>query len=185
MSDVTLSPGSADVASIRSGGLITCCPADSSEDLAVHHRIRQEVFVGEQAVFTGSDRDPHDDDAHTIHLLGCYDGMPAGAVRLFPLGDEHGLWQGDRLCVLPPFRVHGVGAPLVRCAVATAGAHGGDRMVAHIQLPNVRFFTHLGWLADGDPEMYVGLAHQRMSIDLPAPEDGSRAVRELSAGIRH
>ncbi len=181
---MSLSPGKAEAAAVRAGGLITCRPATSTDDLAAHHRIRHQVFVAEQRVFTGSDRDAHDDDRRTIHLLGRYDGIAAGSVRLFPLDEERGLWQGDRLCVLPPFRVHGVGAPLVRCAVATAGAQGGGRMEAHIQVANVAFFTHLGWRADGDPEMYVGLEHQRMSIELPTPQDGSRAALELSAGTR-
>jgi hypothetical protein len=39
-------------------------------------------------------------------------------------------------------------------------------MVAHIQLPNVRFFESLGWRRDGDVETYAGLPHQPMAIDL-------------------
>ncbi|WP_222432016.1 MSMEG_0567/Sll0786 family nitrogen starvation N-acetyltransferase [Leekyejoonella antrihumi] len=171
--------------SILAGGLITCRAAVSSAELAAQQDIRHAVFVAEQAVFQESDHDAHDDDSEVIHLLGRYAGDLAGAVRLFPLDHAEGLWQGDRLCVLRPYRVHGVGAPLVRCAVATAGAHGGTRMVAHIQAPNVAFFVHLGWHAEGDAELYVGLPHQRMSIDLPSPDVGARTMRELSAGIRH
>ena len=31
---------------------------------------------------------------------------------------------------------------------------------------NVRFFERLGWCRRGEPELYVGLPHQLMSIDL-------------------
>ena len=63
-----------------------------------------------------------------------------------------------------------LGALLVRFAVATAGERGGHRMVALIQLPNVRFFEHLGWHADGPPEPYHGVMHQPMAIPLgPGP----------------
>ena len=39
-------------------------------------------------------------------------------------------------------------------------------MVAHIQLANVDFFSRLGWEPRGDVEIYVGLPHQLMAIDL-------------------
>ena len=64
-------------------------------------------------------------------------------MRLYPLGD--GLWKGDRLAVLPTARVHRLGAALVHFAVATAGSLGGSRMVAQVQVSNVRFFERLGW----------------------------------------
>jgi putative N-acetyltransferase (TIGR04045 family) len=171
-------------AAAASGALVTCRPAATATDLAAHHAIRHEVFVIEQHVFTASDRDEHDVAEDVIHLLGRYDRTPAGAVRLFPLDARAGLWQGDRLCVLPPYRVRGLGSPLVRCAVATAGAHGGRRMVAHIQLPNVVFFTHLGWEAHGDVETYAGLPHQPMIIDLPAAQVGTELAETFAVGTR-
>jgi putative N-acetyltransferase (TIGR04045 family) len=163
-------------------GLITCGPARSAAAIAEHHAIRHQVFVVEQAIFAGSDADAHDDDPAVIRLLGRYEAVAAGSVRLFEL--EPGRWQGDRLAVLPPYRVLGLGAPLVRCAVALAGAAGGSTMVAHIQLPNVGFFTRLGWHAHGDVEIYAGRPHQPMAITLPAPADGARIAAQLHAGIR-
>lgn len=163
--------------------LITCRPAVGEEELAAHFAIRHQVFVTEQHVFAGSDRDPHDHRPDVIHLLGRYRGEFGGAVRLFPVDGPGDVWQGDRLCVLPAYRVHGLGAPLVRCAVATAATRGGARMVAHIQLPNVTFFRRLGWQLDGDTEMYAGLEHQPMSIPLAPADAAARLVQELSAGI--
>ena len=54
----------------------------------------------------------------------------------------------------------------VRFAVATGGSLGGRRMIAHVQLANVRFFEHLGWRAEGDPGEFHGVEHQLMSIGL-------------------
>lgn len=142
-----------------------CRPAEEPSDLATHYRIRHAVFVAEQGLFRHHDRDLHDADAATIHVLGLDDGVPAGTVRLYPLGDE--LWKGDRLAVLPDHRRSGgLGATLVRHAVATAGSLGGSRMVAQIQPGNVRFFEALGWAAVGDPADYLGVLHQPMSIAL-------------------
>jgi putative N-acetyltransferase (TIGR04045 family) len=151
-----------------SSGLVleaTIAVATTITDLAEHHRIRHAVFVLEQGIFTGSDVDVHD-DLDALRVLAWYDGVPAGTVRLYPLDGRPGVWQGDRLAVLPQFRAHHVGAPLVRYAVATAGALGGSVMVAHIQPPNVRFFERLGWTRDGESETYCGRPHVPMCITL-------------------
>jgi putative N-acetyltransferase (TIGR04045 family) len=157
---VTVSP----TAAVRSRG--TCRIATTPSDLEVHYRIRHQVFVVEQGLFDGSDVDSYDAVAESVHVLGLWDGEPVGVVRLFPLDPSTGLWQGDRLAVLPDFRVRNLGKPLVRFAVATAAARAGREMVAHIQLPNVAFFERIGWRTYGEIESYVGVAHQPMSIDL-------------------
>jgi putative N-acetyltransferase (TIGR04045 family) len=144
---------------------VACRVADDPWMLAEHHRIREEVFVREQGLFLGSDRDGRDDEAHTIKVLGFRDDVAGGAVRLYPL-DGAGHWQGDRLAVLPGTRGHGLGAPLVWFAVATAATEGGRLMTAHIQPHNVPFFEHLGWRVSGDQEVYVGVPHVPMAIDL-------------------
>lgn len=143
-----------------------CLPATTPAELETHFRIRHEVFVEEQEMFTGSDRDAHDHDPRTTHVLGYLGGEPVGTVRLFPLDDQGDLWQGDRLAVLRSARIYGLGRPLVRFAVATAGERGGREMVAHIQLQNVALFERLGWHKNGDVEIYVGVHHQPMAIDL-------------------
>ena len=74
---------------------VACRVADDPWMLAEHHRIRDEVFVREQGLFRGSDRDGRDDEAATIKVLGFRDQVPGGAVRLYPL-DDAGHWQGDR-----------------------------------------------------------------------------------------
>jgi putative N-acetyltransferase (TIGR04045 family) len=163
--------------------LIVCRQARSANERAEHHAIRHQVFVDEQAVFTGSDLDSHDEDASVIRLLGYCDGAAAGSVRLFVLDQTTGLWQGDRLAVLARYRIRGLGAPLVRCAVATAAARGGQLMIAHIQIANIAFFQRLGWTASGETEIYAGLVHQPMHIALPTPDEGSAEVRRLAAGI--
>jgi putative N-acetyltransferase (TIGR04045 family) len=143
---------------------IFCRPAVTPAETALHHLIRHTVFVDEQAVFPGSDRDAHDDSASTVKVLAFAGGDAGGAVRLYPL--EPGVWQGDRLAVLPAFRAWNLGGPLVRFAVDAAAALGGSEMVAHVQAANVRFFERLGWRRRGEPEIYVGLPHQLMTIDL-------------------
>lgn len=147
---------------------LRCAAAASQAERDIHLAIRHAVFVEEQGFFEHTDRDDHDEDAATIHVLGLSGRVAGGAVRLYEL-DDPGLWKGDRLAVLPPFRRRGLGAPLVRFAVARAGELGGRLMIAHVQLPNVVFFRRLGWRPQGDPVEFVGRLHQVMEIDLAPP----------------
>lgn len=144
---------------------VTCRAAETAEELAIHFSIRVAVFVTEQGFFEGSDRDGHDEDPATVHVLGLCGRMAGGAVRLYPL-DEDGVWKGDRLAVLAEFRRRALGTPLVRFAVKTAGDRGGRLMIAHIQPQNVEYFSRLGWHSVGEPEEFVGRIHQRMEIEL-------------------
>jgi putative N-acetyltransferase (TIGR04045 family) len=154
--------------SLKDGLVSTVRKASTPNEVAIHMEIRNRIFVAEQEFFEGSDRDEHDDDPFTIHALGLYGTVAAGAVRLYPL-DETGLWKGDRLAVLPEFRKV-MGAKLVRFAVKTAGELGGDVMIAHIQPQNVTFFRYLGWHPEGDLVEFKGHLHQKMAIPLVRPE---------------
>lgn len=142
--------------------LLACRPVRDAVELAEHHRIRRVVFVEEQGLFTGDDRDAHDDDPATVHVLGLVDGVPAGTVRLYPLGGTR--WKGDRLAVLRAHRHSGIGGPLVRFAVATAADRGGRRMDATVQAVNTGFFLGLGWTCVGRPADHLGVPHQSMTI---------------------
>ncbi len=141
--------------------------AASPDEVLAAAGIRHEVFVVEQGLFEGTDHDPRDDDPQTVHLVAVVGGDVVGTVRIYPL-DESGTWLGDRLAVSEPYRVLHLGIGLVSLAVETAGRLGGTVMHAHIQLPNVNFFTRLGWRSSGPTEEYCGTAHQPMSIDLGA-----------------
>ena len=150
---------------------LSCRAVRAGWEREAHFRIRHQVFVREQRLFLppgggrGGDRDRHDDDPATIHVIGLAGAEVCGTVRLYPLATA-GLWQGDRLAVLPESRRLGLGAPLVRFAVATAARRGGTRMEAYIQPGNVPFFEWLGWRRAGALAPYAGIPHQRMVIDL-------------------
>lgn len=151
---------------------LACRAVATPEDLAAHFLIRHQVFVVEQGLFQsaggsgGWDRDVHDADPATVHVVGLFDGSLCGTVRLYPVPEVPGRWKGDRLAVLDGHRHHGLGAPLVRFAVATAGARGGREMEAYIQPANVAFFEWLGWRQAGGLVTYAGIPHQRMLIGL-------------------
>ena len=140
--------------------------ATSHWDMDGHFAVRHTVFVEEQGIFAGSDVDDRDHEPGTLHAVATTGDVVVGAVRLYPT-DDAGNWRGDRLASLAEHRRRGaLGARLVRFAVATAGARGGTRMDALIQLPNVRFFTALGWRPFAEPADFHGVPHQPMEIPL-------------------
>ncbi len=141
--------------------------AANAAELAGHFSVRQQVFVEEQRLFDGSDRDHWDDTA--LHVVAVHQGDVVGAVRLYAL-DEAGLWQGDRLAVTRQARLLRAGGPLVRFAVKTAGDLGGHLMIARIQETNVNLFRHLGWEPVGELVNYRGTPHQRMTTPLASGE---------------
>jgi putative N-acetyltransferase (TIGR04045 family) len=151
---------------------LTCRAVRTAAERAAHLAIRAEVFVREQGLFAGAgDGDDHDSDPAAIHVIGLAGQDICGTVRLYPLAGR--LWKGDRLAVLPGYRHLGLGAPLVRFAVAEAAARGGRRMEAFIQPANVGFFEWLGWRRAGGLVNYAGIPHQRMVTDLTAVTAGS------------
>ena len=147
-----------------------CALAGDPAELASHFAIRHSVFVEGQGLFEHDDRDDRDERPATLHAVGLVGEDVVGAVRLYPLDDD-GLWKGDRLAVLPNERASQLGAMLVRFAVRTAGELGGRRMIAQVQVPNVRFFERLGWRRDGDPAPMLGVEHQPMAIELSRRPD--------------
>ncbi len=115
-----------------------------------YHRLRTEVFVTEQQMFPGSDRDEVDDDVRTIVLVATTtSGDVVGGVRIHPaVAPDIGWWRGSRLVVRPDARSGaGIGAALVRAACARAEAEGALRFEATIQAQNEPLFARLGWVS--------------------------------------
>jgi len=162
---VAISPSVQSPPSLRERPALACAIARGPDELEGHFAIRRAVFVEAQRIFEHDDRDGRDEHLATQHAVALAGDDVVGAVRFYPLDDD-GLWKGDRLAVLPARRASQLGAMLVRFAVATAGELGGRRMVAQIQVPNVRFFERLGWSFDGDAAPMFGVTHQPMTIDL-------------------
>ncbi|MEV4351012.1 MSMEG_0567/sll0787 family protein [Actinoplanes sp. NPDC049596] len=124
---------------------------ERADDPEEYHRLRARVFVEEQGLFAGSDRDERDDDPRTVVLLarGPH-GELLGGVRLGPAGpgEDIGWWAGGRLAVDPAVRgVRGVGPALVRAACAYAESAGALRFDATVQTRSEQMFRRLGWKA--------------------------------------
>ena len=146
------------------------------------------MFVEEQGLFDGSDRDDLDDHPATVVLVARTPGGEVlGGVRLAPVVHELGWWAGSRLVVArgaPPR----TGAALVQAACARAEDEGALRFDALVQADKERFFARLGWVARGpDRVEHLGMPHVRMTWPigtLAAVARAKRVVGDVLGGLR-
>jgi putative N-acetyltransferase (TIGR04045 family) len=140
---------------------VLCKRVETDQELKEAYRIRHEIFVEEQKLFSDSDRDEH--DAHAIHIVALYHDQVIGTVRVYE--KEKGVWCGSRLAVLKHYRGK-VGKQLIEEAVKTVRVHQAQRFFAYVQLPNVAFFKRCRWRPVGEVIQYQGAAHQMMEAEL-------------------
>ncbi|WP_118135654.1 MSMEG_0567/Sll0786 family nitrogen starvation N-acetyltransferase [Oceanicella sp. SM1341] len=129
--------------------------------------LRHRVFVEEQGIFTGHDRDAIDDVATALVAISTYAHEAdevVGTVRIHQ--PEPGLWWGSRLAVDGRFRRVGrLGSELIRLAVRTAHGRGCETFLAHVQSQNVPLFRRLHWTLEEEVSLH-GVPHARMRADL-------------------
>lgn len=133
------------------------------DDVAAYRRLRRDVFVDEQHLFT-DDTDAQDEDPRTQVLVARgRDGEVIGGVRLGPMTDpDIGWWRGSRLVVASRQRIHlGVGPALVRAACDMAEASGVLRFDALVQERHTPLFGRLGWQRR-EETVLGGMTHVRM-----------------------
>lgn len=133
----------------------------SAVDFAAAYRIRLEVFVEEQRVPADLELDEHDDTA--THALALDPGDPAralGTARLLVL--PSGQAKIGRVAVLRAARRLGVGAALMSALEAEAVARGCPEVLLEAQCSALPFYERIGYVAEGDVYLDVGLEHRKM-----------------------
>ena len=140
---------------------ILCRPVATPQELRVAYKIRHEIFVKEQKLFSRSDRDEHDSQA--VHIVALLGSEVVGTVRVYER--DSGVWFGSRLAVRRPFRGR-VGGLLVQKAIETVQEREAKQFFAYVQLHTVSFFKRLRWKPVGKPVDYHGKPHQLMEAQL-------------------
>lgn len=126
-------------------------------DVSTCYALRHEVFVVEQGYTAEGEVDALDPLSH--HLLAQADGVPVATARLCPDGDTAKI---GRVCVLKARRGTGLGADLIRAAVALAADQNMRRAVLGAQAHAVGFYEKLGFVPYGDIYDDEGEPHQMM-----------------------
>lgn len=144
-------------------------------DLTDCHALRRQVFVVEQQVSIADEWDAF--DPISLHFLARWKGRPVGSVRVIvqpeALADElpDGMQQDapviGRVCVLAEFRGAGIGAALIRAALATL-RQGGVATYARLaaQTHAIGFYEALGFSAYGPVFDDAGIDHRWMQVRL-------------------
>ncbi len=133
-----------------------------TRDIAACRTLRRVVFIAEQGVSEADEVDDLDDVA--LHLLAVQDDQPMGTARLIVQGDTV---KVGRVCVLAAQRGQGLGAALMRAAVATArGLPGVARVKLGAQTHALGFYERLGFAAYGPEFDDAGIPHRDMVLVL-------------------
>lgn len=131
-----------------------------TRDIAACRALRRTVFIEEQGVSEADEVDDQDDTA--IHMLAIIDGRAIGSARLLVLGETGKI---GRVCVLREARGTGVGAALIRAAVARLRAETGvTKAKLGAQTHALGFYAGLGFAPVGQVYLDAGIEHQDMVL---------------------
>ena len=132
-----------------------------TRDIATCRHLRRVVFIEDQGVPEADEIDDKDDDA--IHLLATLDGHPVGSARLLLIGTTGKI---GRVCVLAPHRGTGLGAALIRAAIAELRTRGMATAKLGSQTHAIGFYERLGFTPTGPEYMDAGIPHRDMTLAL-------------------
>ncbi len=138
--------------------------ASTTQDRDLAYELRRLVFEVEQGVPRPLDRDAFDFNAD--HVVVFDDGgacVGTGrAVRL-----DNRTCQIGRMATAPSQRKAGVGAKVLEALERMAELRGLREIVVHSQLPAVAFYSHRGYVSEGDTFLEEGVPHVKMRKVLP------------------
>lgn len=134
---------------------------EETRDIPTCRALRRTVFIEEQGVSEAVEVD--DLDSEAIHLLALKDGQAVGSARLLVLGETGKI---GRVCVLREGRGQGIGAALIRAAVARLRqVDGVKRAKLGAQTHALGFYGGLGFVPVGEVYLDAGIAHRDMVLE--------------------
>jgi predicted GNAT family N-acyltransferase len=144
---------------------IVISPVRDEAELLQALAIREVVFIEEQHVPEGIERDA--EDARAFHVLAFQGGHAVGTGRLVtlpasPAGDAGRWGQIGRMAVLQAHREAGVGSLLLAALEAEARRQGLAGILMHAQLYALGFYRHHGYEPVGPVFAEAGIDHVEM-----------------------
>lgn len=138
---------------------MTIARAFTKADLDACFAIRREVFVEEQAVPEAMEYDEF--DATALHFLARREGAPAATARVvFKEGGR--VAKIGRVAVRQALRGGGLGAAIMRAIEADPALEGAEQLVLEAQSYAIPFYERLGYAAEGEEYLDVGIPHRMM-----------------------
>lgn len=133
--------------------------ADWHRDNADLRRIREAVFIAEQAVAPEQEWDAEDPDA--IHFLAFENDYAVGTARLLHDG------QIGRVAVLRDWRGLNIGAMLMKAAIEAAERRGLMEQKLTAQVHAAAFYERLGFTVVSEEFLEAGIPHVDMVRHTP------------------
>jgi predicted GNAT family N-acyltransferase len=148
---------------------IEVVPVRNEAELFQALAIREVVFIEEQHVPEGIERDEKDPDAY--HVLAMKEGHAIGTGRLVLLPNapenQSGQWgQIGRMAVLQSGRKHGIGTMLLDALEKEAKRRGVTGIVLHAQLAALEFYKKHHYEPMGAVFEEAGMPHLEMQKKL-------------------
>lgn len=148
---------------------VTIVPVKNEGELFQALAIREVVFIEEQHVPEGIERDA--EDANAYHVLAIQRGHAIGTGRLVmlpqPPGNLTGKWaQVGRMAVLQSHRKGGTGSRLMSALEAEARKRGVNGITLHAQLYALEFYRKHGYEPVGAVFEEAGMPHLEMQKQL-------------------
>ncbi|MGH7817228.1 MAG: GNAT family N-acetyltransferase [Candidatus Binatia bacterium] len=131
----------------------------SQRELVQAFTIRIRVFVEEQRVPAEIELDR--DDQWAVHFLALVSGKPVGTARVVM---SHGRAKIGRMAVLKSYRRRGVGARLLKHAIATAKRLTARQIYLNAQVPVIEFYERMGFHSAGPVFDEAGIPHRKMIL---------------------
>ena len=153
----------------------------TNEEVKKVFLLRKDVFVNEQKMFSHTDMDEHDNNAH--YLIAFVDGIAVGTVRVYSL-ENNDIWEGGRLAVKKEYRRTNIGGELVREAVKYVSKRGAMHFSAKIQKDNIVFFKKLGWTVDSQEFFFRGRHHVRMVSNISQLLPAGAGTKKTSLSLK-
>lgn len=144
---------------------VTVSPVCTEAELLQALAIREVVFIEEQRVPEGIERDADDTDAY--HVLAFEGGHAVGTGRLVMLSEppagEGGRWARlGRMAVLKAHRRGGIGTQLLAALEAEGRRRGASGLLLHAQVAAKDFYVRHGYLPVGPEFEEAGMPHLEM-----------------------
>jgi predicted GNAT family N-acyltransferase len=146
-----------------------------TEDISPARAVREQVFVKEQGYVPEDEFDAF--DAMAWHVVALDDDVPVGTGRVY-LND--GEFHIGRLCVLPEYRLMGIGDALLRLLLDRAMMAGASGVHVSAQTYIKDLYKKFGFEEVGEPyrqpsdtREHVDMYAARENINLPSGCGGS------------
>ncbi|MFZ5950291.1 MAG: GNAT family N-acetyltransferase [Candidatus Rifleibacteriota bacterium] len=128
------------------------------------YRIRFAVFVDEQKVPSGIEKDEY--DARSTHVLAFFDGKPVATGRVFLDPELNGVARLGRVAVLREFRGLGAGLAVCKSLISMAEKLKSHKILIHAQVSVEGLYRRLGFERIGEEFLEAGIRHVEMVLEL-------------------